>query len=319
MDFSDYQRAANETNQYKQGSPHSVIPPLFGLASEAGQILNVYKNYLRDGLDVSSSKDFLKEELGDLIWYVTAVATAVGLDLQEIIETNLRRTHDRYQAKVAGSADGGVKVLDASYPESERFPRQMVLEFADRPLPSGQLAASVTLVSANPNAFPNGPLVINGKECGYRVGETLGAELTDNSRLTDAYRFHDAIHMGFMAVLGWSPTMRALLKLKRRSRSDVDECEDGARAVYAEEGLAAVLSRLASRRGGFQTTVSVDGDALVVATAASTGLEVSSQPTWLWRQAISQGFLAMQQLGANHGGYLVVDLDERTLTYKKVL
>jgi hypothetical protein len=41
--------------------------------------------------------------------------------------------------------------------------------------------------------------------------------LNRNSRRIDAYRFHDAIHLGFMAVLGWSPTMRALLRLKRKS------------------------------------------------------------------------------------------------------
>jgi hypothetical protein len=68
--------------------------------------------------------------------------------------------------------------------------------------------------------------------------------LTDNSRRVDAYRFHDAIHMGFMAVLGWSPTMRAALRLKRKSDQQTDECEDGARAIFAEEGLAHGRSKI---------------------------------------------------------------------------
>jgi MazG C-terminal domain len=143
--------------------------------------------------------------------------------------------------------------------------------------------------------------------------------LTDNSRRVDAYRFHDAIHMGFLAVLNWSPTLRALLRLKRKSNPETDECEDGARAIFAEEGLAAVLSRLAKRRTGFLIEASVDGEVIDVAKAAAVDLEVEPLPAWLWRRAICQGFQAMHQLSDNGGGYLIADLDQRILTYAKVL
>jgi hypothetical protein len=123
--------------------------------------------------------------------------------------------------------------------------------------------------------------------------------------------------MGFMSVLGWSPTMRSLLNLKRRSDPELDRTQDGARAIFAEEGLAAVLSRLAERRNNFHTEDSVDGDALVVVKAATVDLEVSQHPTWLWRGAIKQGFDALQQLNQNHGGHLIADLDQRNLTYSK--
>jgi hypothetical protein len=99
----------------------------------------------------------------------------------------------------------------------------------------------------------------------------------------------------------------------------IDECEDGARAIFAEEGLAAMLSRLAVRRAGFQSETSVDGEVIDVAKAAAIDLEVETLPAWLWRRAIGQGFSALHQLAANEGGYLIADLDTRTLTYKKVL
>jgi hypothetical protein len=122
-----------------------------------------------------------------------------------------------------------------------------------------------------------------------------------------------------MAVLGWSPTMRSLLRLKRRSSPDADECEDGARAIFAEEGLAAVLSRLAPGRTGFLNTAGVDGDVVEVARAAATGLEAEAVPGWLWQAAIHQGFRAMSLLAQNDGGYLIADLDARDLAYRKVL
>src|SRR5262249_17870026 len=189
------------------------------------------------------------------------------------------------------------------YPESERFPRRLVVAFAERRQPSGRGTSVLTLMSAEPNSFPNGPTMgVNGKLVGYEIGAPLGDQLTDNSRRADVYRFHDAIHMGFMAVLGWSPTMRALLRLKRKSDPETDECEDGARAIFSEEGLAAVLSRLAKRRTGFLSETSVDGEVIDVAKAAATDLEVETLPVWLWRRAIHQGFRAMHALAANAGG-----------------
>jgi hypothetical protein len=117
-----------------------------------------------------------------------------------------------------------------------------------------------------------------------------------------------------------SPTTRALLRIKRKSSPDTDECEDGARAIFAEEGLAAVLSRLARSRTGFLSETSIDGDVIEVAkAAATTDLEVESTPAWAWRSAIHQGFRAMNLLGENGGGYLVADLDKRQLLYQKML
>jgi NTP pyrophosphatase (non-canonical NTP hydrolase) len=319
VEFSTYQQAACETSQLRLGGPQGAIAPMLGLASETGSILNVYKKYLRDGMDLAANREFLREELGDLLWYLAAVATACGLDLEDIAQANLTRTSDRYPRQHAGTGCADLPLFDAGYPDGERFPRRLVVAVTQRVLASGRRAGVLRLVSAEPDSFPDGPVSVGGKPHGFRVGAELGDPLTDNSRRTDAYRFHDAIHLGFMAVLGWSPTMRALLRLKRKSSPDADECEDGARAIFAEEGLAAMLSRLAPARTGFLNQASIDGDVIEVAKAAATGLEAEAVPGWLWRAAICQGFRAMRLLGENDGGYLVADLDARDLAYRKVL
>jgi NTP pyrophosphatase (non-canonical NTP hydrolase) len=319
VEFSAYQRAAGETSQLRLGGPQGAIAPMLGLASETGSILNVYKKYLRDGIDLVANREFLRGELGDLLWYTAAVATACGLDLEDIAQANLARTKDRYPREQAEAGAGELPNFDAGYPDRERFPRRLAFSVTEQSLASGRRASTLTLVSVEPNAFPDGPVNVGGKPHGFRVGAALGAPLTDNSRRADAYRFHDAIHLGFMAVLGWSPTMRSLLRLKRKSSPEADECEDGARAIFAEEGLAAVLSRLAPGRTGFLNAASIDGDVIEVARAAATGLEAEVIPGWLWQAAIHQGFRAMFLLGQNDGGYLVADLDARDLAYRKVL
>jgi NTP pyrophosphatase (non-canonical NTP hydrolase) len=317
MNFSDYQHSASETSQLELAGPDSAIAAMLGIASETGQILNVWKKYLRDGADFPANREFLKVELGDLLWYVSAVATALQLDLEEIAIANLERTHDRYLPRQAQNHSSPMPPLDAMFPIHERFPRRLVVKFVDQSAESGQSVASLRLISAEPNAFPNGPVTIGGKLCGFKVGEALGAKLTDNSRQVDDYRFHDAIHFAFMALLGWSPTMRTLLNLKRRSNAQTDEAEDGARAIYAEEGMSAILARLAELRNGFQREGSVDGDAIVVVKSATVGLEVARLPVWLWRKAISQAFVAMKLLAENGGGFLTADLDQRSLLYTK--
>jgi hypothetical protein len=320
VEITEYQRAARETSQLRLGGPHSAVAPMLGLASATGAILNVYKKYLRDGIDLIANREFLHEELGDLLWYLAAVATACDLGLDEIAVANLHRTRDRYPRQHDPHQPDALPVFDSCYPSHEQFPRRVIVEFAERPLPSGRASAVLTLVSVEPNIFPEGPTKPEGgKMAGFQVGAELGDLLTDNSRRVDTYRFHDAIHMGFMAVLGWSPTMRALLRLKRRSVPETDECEDGARAIFAEEGLAAVLSRLATRRTAFLSETSVDGEVIEVVKAAVMDLEVEKLPSWLWRRAVCQGFRAMHQLGENGGGYLVADLDSRILDYQKVL
>ncbi len=67
-------------------------------------------------------------------------------------------------------------------------------------------------------------------------GVYVGDRLTDNAIEPDDYRFHDVFHYAYVAVLGWSPVIRALLRRKRKSDPKLDDAEDGARAILIEEG-----------------------------------------------------------------------------------
>ena len=68
-------------------------------------------------------------------------------------------------------------------------------------------------------------------------GINIGDRLTDNAVTPDDYRFHDVFHFAYVAVLSWSPVLRSLLRLKRKSDPEIDEAQDGARAMLIEEGI----------------------------------------------------------------------------------
>ena len=97
---------------------------------------------------------------------------------------------------------------------------------------------------------------VNGKKFVFQKsgGILLGDRLTDNHLPEDDYRFHDVFHLAYAAVLGWSPTIRALLKIKRKSLPNIDENEDGARANLIEEGLATWIFETAKRHQFFANT-----------------------------------------------------------------
>lgn len=322
VEASEYQRLAAVTDEGAQDGvdPLALGVPLLGVAGEVGTLLDARKKQFRDQAPQAADPVFLAAELGDVLWYASTSATRSQLDLDAIVRASAVRARDRRRERESLLAlPSGLPVLDERFGDQERFPRRMVLRFQQRQQRERPVVA-MTLAAAEPNAFPDGPVpsAVHGKEQGFRVPQSLGDSLSDNSRRVDDYRFHDAIHLGFLAVTGWSPLFRSLLRLKRRSDPEVDVAEDGARAIFAEEGMAAVLAKRAIRFQGFLSEQAVDDESVEMLTTVLEDLEVARMPSWLWKRAIAQGFSAMRALAGGPGGFLVVDLDARSLTYSKM-
>lgn len=317
LSLATYAELAAETDQEITAGvdPLSLSVPMLGLAGEAGSLLvQMKKRYRRDS-KLEHWRDFVGIELGDLLWYTATVARHAGLSLEDVGARDLERA-TRSSSLSTDDADSKTS-FDDGFLSTEQVPRQIHLRFQER-MVDQQAVVRMTLLAAVPNAFPDGPIPRGGgKFQGFKVGEVLGDEVTDNSRRIDAYRYHDAIHFGFLAVLGWSPNLRGLLELKRKSDKVTDESQDGARAVFAEEGIAAILAKQATLCHQFEAPSLVPEDLLDIIALVVEDLEVSSVPYRMWRQAISQGFTVMRQLAEARGGYVLADLDSRTLQYSK--
>src|SRR5947207_9738329 len=99
LTFRDYQKQAILTDRARGEDLSSIVIPLLGLAGEAGSLLSEYKKWLREGDRYLPFTDQVSEELGDLLWYLAAIAENAGLNLQEIAEENLAKLEDRYQLR----------------------------------------------------------------------------------------------------------------------------------------------------------------------------------------------------------------------------
>ena len=107
MNFTDYQQKAKATAKYPVIG-HGVIYPTLGLTNEAGEVSGKIKKVFRDkdGIISEETRDALKAELGDVLWYLAQVATELNLSLDEIAEYNIAKLLDRQaRGKIQGDGD----------------------------------------------------------------------------------------------------------------------------------------------------------------------------------------------------------------------
>lgn len=286
VEFTEYQRRAAETDTPSGSEPGTRLEIyLLGLAGEAGSVASEYKKRLRDGEAHARWRPRIAEELGDVLWYLSAIAGEVGLDLDEVAADNLAKTRGRWLT-------GPQQPLDDGFPEAERLPRQGEYVLVPATGKTGRPAVEL-----------------------WFDGERRGAVLTDAASEPDGYRFHDVFHLSYTALLGWSPVTRALLDRKRRSDPAVDQNEDGGRAVVVEEGIAALVFAYASQHNYLADITRLDQRLLDSITLLTATTEAHLRSAAAWEYAILAGFRCFRALIAHGGGTIRFDADRGILDF----
>ena len=105
--FDLYQDKADETAIYPNKGDNLYYPAL-GLAGEAGEVCEKVKKIMRDKGGVLSEEDSLElsKELGDVLWYVSALACEINVALATVAEENLDKLQSRKErGRLQGSGD----------------------------------------------------------------------------------------------------------------------------------------------------------------------------------------------------------------------
>ena len=253
------------------------IGPSLELGTAVGEVLRRLKNRRPSELRAAFK----------LVWArLTEIATGKNISLEDAANSNLAKTQSRWPKKNIFH-----KLFDEDYPLEEQIPRRLTIEFRE------QRHGNRTELLLRCN------------------GINIGDRLTDNSADKDGYRFHDVFHIAYAVYLGWSPVVRALLRCKRKSKSNIDENEDGARARILEEAVSAVVFSRAKNMHFFKNAGGVDYDLLKSIQEFIRGYEVDQVPIWQWELAIRKGYEIFRLIRSARGGLVKWDIHRRMLTW----
>ena len=291
MNFKNYQREAQRTDQQKKlagNEKDRLTIPLLGLAGEAGTLLSEFKKRFRDQDSYELFRPFLKEELGDILWYVSNIATVMKFDMNEIAAENIRKVRERWPAKNVAAKP--TRFYDDRFPTKEQLPRELTVDFEEKKV-DGETKVVITI-----------------------DGKPFGNKLDDNFHEDDGYRYHDAFHLSYAAILGWSPMVRKLLEKKRKSHRPTDKIEDGARAGILEEAIAVMVYAKAKEQDYFKK-VPVDNGLLKTIRGMVAGFEVQTRTYSDWSLAITEGLKVFTQLRHHKGGKVAINMRKRSITF----
>lgn len=104
MTFNEYQKQATRTAIYSDFN--RITYPAMGVANEAGEVIGKVKKVIRDndGVFLEEHKHAIAKEMGDVLWYLAALADDIGVPLAAIAQWNLDKLEDRANRGVIGGS-----------------------------------------------------------------------------------------------------------------------------------------------------------------------------------------------------------------------
>lgn len=97
MTFDEYQNLALRTAGKHDNLNDALTNWAFGITGEAGEVVDAIKKIIFHGHYPGATK--LKDELGDLLWYITVTADSCGYTLEELAVSNNIKLKMRYPVK----------------------------------------------------------------------------------------------------------------------------------------------------------------------------------------------------------------------------
>lgn len=101
--MDEYQAKARAFAQYGEDRSY----PFLGLAGEVGEIAQVLKRRIRDGMSEEDARAALVDEIGDVLWYCSQLAFEWRISLAGAAAQNLAKLEDRSSRGVIKGSGGG--------------------------------------------------------------------------------------------------------------------------------------------------------------------------------------------------------------------
>lgn len=95
MDIKEFQEKSLRTMNNNLTEEQKISNMVFGINGEVGEVTDILKKHLYHNhvLDI----DHLKEELGDVMFYIVNLATLYNIDMEEVLQINVDKLSKRYK------------------------------------------------------------------------------------------------------------------------------------------------------------------------------------------------------------------------------
>ena len=97
MQIKEYMELSERTFPKLDKIFQDEVHMLFGMITEVGELIDGYKKELAYNKHLDTVN--VKEEIGDLMWYIANFCRMNGFDLEEILDTNIAKLRARYPEK----------------------------------------------------------------------------------------------------------------------------------------------------------------------------------------------------------------------------
>lgn len=98
--FNDYQKLASRTRKTFETEKEMQTDVGLGLCGEAGEVADIIKKHLAGAKELD--KEHLKEELGDVLWYLAEACDCFGFELEDVAKANIKKLAKRHPNGFSG-------------------------------------------------------------------------------------------------------------------------------------------------------------------------------------------------------------------------
>jgi NTP pyrophosphatase (non-canonical NTP hydrolase) len=94
MHMNEYQGEVQRTAAMSRTKEDAIAIFALGVGGEAGEVCEIIKKHIGHGQRLD--KDKLTKEIGDVLWYLAALAHACDIEFEHVAQVNIEKLRARY-------------------------------------------------------------------------------------------------------------------------------------------------------------------------------------------------------------------------------
>jgi len=119
MKFKDYQLRSYTAIQPHDDAKDEVLNWVVGLGEEVGEVMNHVKHLFWGNEEVDKME--MAKELGDILWYMSALATVWELNLDAVAELNVAKLEHRFGGRFSEAKSKARHSAEEKFSETDLY------------------------------------------------------------------------------------------------------------------------------------------------------------------------------------------------------